>query len=48
LLAGVQAQPREALRRAELLGHIGQENCCPTVERALERARQLLTQPETA
>jgi len=40
LLAEVQPQPLETLRRSVLLDEIGEEHICHTVETALERARE--------
>ena len=42
LLAEVQAQPLEALRRSVLLDEIGEENIVATLEAALTRAREEL------
>jgi SulP family sulfate permease len=40
LLAEVQPQPLEALRRSVLLDEIGEEHICPTLDIALKRARE--------
>ncbi len=48
ILAGVRAQPRQALQQAELLDQIGQDNCAETVDRALKRARELLGQAQAS
>ena len=40
LLAEVQLQPLQALRRSVLIDEIGEEHICPTIDGALERARE--------
>jgi SulP family sulfate permease len=42
LLAEVQPQPLQALRRSVLLDEIGEEHICPTLDGALESAREEL------
>ncbi len=42
ILSGVQDQPRQALARQGLLDRIGAENVLPDIDRALDRARELL------
>jgi SulP family sulfate permease len=40
LLAEVQPQPLQALRRSVLIDEIGEEHICPTLEAALARAEE--------
>jgi SulP family sulfate permease len=40
LLAEVQPQPLQALRRSVLIDEIGEEHICPSLEAALARARE--------
>jgi SulP family sulfate permease len=40
LLAEVQPQPLQALSRSMLIDEIGEENICPTLDLALQRARE--------
>ncbi|HEX4468863.1 MAG TPA: SulP family inorganic anion transporter [Gemmatimonadaceae bacterium] len=42
LLSEVQPQPLQALSRSVLIDEIGHENICPTLEAALQRAREEL------
>jgi SulP family sulfate permease len=42
LLCGMRDQPARMMQRAEFHQHIGDENLLPSVERALERARETL------
>jgi SulP family sulfate permease len=42
LLCGMRDQPARMMRRADFHEHIGEENLLPSVEAALQRARQLV------
>ena len=42
LISGIHAQPLVALERSGLFDEIGEENILPTIDKALERARQIL------
>lgn len=42
LLSGLQTKPYEALKREGILEMLGEENVCPNIELALERAKKLL------
>jgi SulP family sulfate permease len=45
LLTAVQAQPMKAMHESGLSHRIGLDNFCASIDQALARARQLLTQP---
>ena len=42
LLSEVQSQPRQALSRSVLIDEIGEEHIYPTIDAALDRAREEL------
>jgi sulfate permease, SulP family len=46
LLCGAREQPARLMRQAEFGQHVGQENICPSIEKALERAKTLYQQME--
>jgi SulP family sulfate permease len=41
ILCGARPQPAKLMRQAEFEQHIGRENLCPHIQRALERAKEL-------
>jgi SulP family sulfate permease len=41
LLCGARDQPARLLRKTEFIQHVGEENVCPHVEAALQRAREI-------
>lgn len=43
ILSGVRSQPKEALKKAGLLDEVGRENICEDIDKALARARALLS-----
>jgi sulfate permease, SulP family len=48
VLCGMRDQPARMMERAEFHEHVGSENLLPSVEAALDRARQLLQTPAPA
>jgi len=48
VLSGVHAQPLVVLQRSGLLERVGEENVCPDIDAALERARALLARASSA
>lgn len=48
ILCGAREQPARLMRQAEFERHVGAENICPNVERALTRAREVYTRHPAA
>lgn len=44
ILCGARPQPARLMKQAEFEEHIGQENLCPNIQSALDRARELYNQ----
>jgi len=42
VMSGLQIKPREALEKEGIIEMLGNENVCPNIELALERAKQLM------
>ncbi len=43
ILSGVQPRPKEILNRAQFLGGLGEENLQPNIDKAIERAKTILS-----
>ena len=48
VLSGVREQPRKAMERAGFIAELGQDNVFDHIDGALERARALVAERETA
>jgi SulP family sulfate permease len=48
ILCGARPQPAKLMRGAQFERHIGPENICPNITAALERARQIHSDPSSA
>jgi SulP family sulfate permease len=46
ILCGAREQPAKLMHQAEFGEHVGMENICPSIEKALERAKILYQQME--
>lgn len=47
ILCGVRGQPAKLLDQAEFHKHVGEENILPTLEAAVERAKEVLSSPSS-